>query len=104
MRSVAITIGLLVLIPVALAADEVVVSQRSRQFSPDRLVVTKGTSVRIVNDDSVTHHVYIDTPQLSYDSDEQPVGRSVTLRFDKTGTFPVRCAIHPTMRLEVTVK
>jgi plastocyanin len=96
---------LLVVASFAFAADEVVVvSQRNRQFTPDHLIVAKGTVVRINNDDTVTHHVYIDTPQMSYDSDEQPVGHSISLTFDKSGTFPVRCAIHPTMHLDVTVK
>jgi plastocyanin len=86
-----------------LAADTATVSQRGRRFTPDTLRITLGTPVQIENDDRVTHHVYIDQPDMKFDSGEQSVGQVVTLRFDHTGTFAVRCAIHPTMHLDVTV-
>jgi plastocyanin len=60
--------------------------------------------VHIVNDDDVTHHVYVDSPTMKFDSGEQPIGQTVDLKFDERGTFLVRCAIHPTMRLTVTVR
>ena len=87
-----------------LAADLVVVSQRDRHFSPDHLTIAVGTTVRVMNDDRVTHHIYIDSPDIPFDSGEQPVGKNIDLHFDKAGRFLVRCAIHPTMRLEVNVK
>jgi plastocyanin len=80
------------------------VSQKNRTFNPDRLVVARGTVVHIMNDDDVTHHVYVDSPTMKFDSGEQPVGSTVDLKFAEDGTFLVRCAIHPTMRLTVTVK
>ena len=88
----------------ALAADTVTVSQRDRQFHPGNLQIARGTTIRIVNDDKVTHHIYIDAPQMKFDSGEQPVGTTVELQFDHAGNFAVRCAIHPTMRLQVTVE
>jgi plastocyanin len=88
---------------VCLAADMVLVSQRGRKFTPDTLRVAPGTDVRIANDDRVTHHIFIDQPDMKYDSGEQSVGNEITLRFDKEGRFAVRCAIHPTMHLDVTV-
>jgi plastocyanin len=88
----------------AFAADAFNVSQRNRRFSPDTLEVPRGAVVQIVNDDKVTHHIFVDAPGFSFDSGEQPVGKTVELHFDKPGTYPVRCAIHPTMRLQVTVK
>jgi plastocyanin len=86
-----------------LAADTATVSQRGRRFTPDTLRVTLNTPVKIENDDRVTHHVYVDQPDMKFDSGEQSVGNAVTLQFDHTGTFAVRCAIHPTMHLDVTV-
>jgi plastocyanin len=85
-----------------LAADTTNVSQHGRRFTPDTLRVTVGTPVLIENDDRVTHHVYVDQPDMKFDSGEQSVGNGVTLQFDRAGTFAVRCAIHPTMRLDVT--
>ncbi len=86
------------------AADMPTVSQHNRQFSPTQLQVARGTTVHIVNDDNVTHHVYIDAAGMQFDSGEQPVGKTVDVTFDKVGTFSVLCAIHPTMRLRVVVQ
>lgn len=89
---------------VSFADDTVTVSQRGRRFTPDALRVVPGTRVRIGNDDRVTHHVYIDQPDMKFDSGEQAVGQEVTLRFDHEGRFAARCAIHPTMHLDITVE
>jgi plastocyanin len=88
---------------VSLAADTLTVSQRGRKFTPDTLRLTPGSTVTIANDDRVSHHVFIDQPEMKFDSGEQSVGQEVTLRFDRDGRFAVRCAIHPTMHLDVTV-
>lgn len=80
------------------------VSQKNREFAPSRIEVARGGVVHIVNDDNVTHHVYVDSPNMKFDSGEQPIGDTVDLKFDESGTFLVRCAIHPTMRLVVTVR
>jgi plastocyanin len=87
----------------ALAAT-VNVSQKNRKFAPDELQIAVGTTVHIVNDDNVTHHIYVDSPTMKFDSGEQPVGSTVDLVFDKQGTFTVLCAIHPTMHLKVAVQ
>jgi plastocyanin len=86
------------------AADAVQVSQRNRMFNPAQLQIERGGTVRIVNDDRVTHHIYVDMPGMNFDSGEQPIGKTVELKFDRAGTFDVLCAIHPTMRLRVTAK
>ncbi len=86
------------------AASAPTVSQFNRQFSPGVLHIERGTTVHIVNDDNVTHHVYVDAPGMQFDSGEQPVGKTVDLTFDQAGTYSVRCAIHPTMLLKVTVQ
>jgi plastocyanin len=39
-----------------------------------------------------------------FDSGEQPIGKTVNIKFDAQGKFPVRCAIHPLMELTVDVK
>jgi plastocyanin len=87
-----------------LAAGLVTVSQRDRQFAPDHVAIGRGSVVRILNDDNVTHHVFIDAPEMSFDSGEQPVGATVELHFDKPGAFDVQCAIHPAMLLRVAVE
>jgi len=86
------------------ANQSITISQRNRQFHPGDIVIARGNVLHIVNDDNVTHHVYVDSPNMKFDSGEQPIGATVDLHFDRDGTFLVRCAIHPTMRLTVTVK
>ncbi len=89
---------------IAAAADTLVVSQFHRQFSPAELDITRGTTVHIENDDNVTHHVYVDAPNMQFDSGEQPVGKTVDVTYNAVGTFAVLCAIHPTMKLKVVVE
>lgn len=60
--------------------------------------------MHIKNDDKVTHHIFVDSPNMSFDSGEQPVGKTVEVMFDKNGRFAIRCAIHPLMRLLVQVQ
>ncbi len=90
--------------PMVLAGDAVTVSQHNRKFSPDAVQIARGSSVHIVNDDKVTHHIFVNAPGMKFDSGEQPIGTTVDVLFDNAGTFPVTCAIHPTMRLTVTVE
>ncbi len=89
---------------IALSDTAVTVSQSHRQFMPDTLEIPVGTVLHIENDDNVTHHVYVESPDMKFDSGEQPVGQTVDLKFDHAGTFSVLCAIHPVMHLDVTVK
>lgn len=86
-----------------LAADTINVSQKDRQFTPDVLTIKIGTVVHIENDDNVTHHIYVDQPDMHFDSGEQPIGTTVNVPFNNAGSFDVQCAIHPTMHLLVKV-
>ena len=87
-----------------LAAEASVVRQSSRRFAPAAVNIPRGSTLHIENNDNVTHHVYVDSPEMSFDSGEQPVGATVDVPFKSPGLFSVRCAIHPTMRLQVTVE
>lgn len=93
-----------VVVPVTFAEDIYVVSQRNREFWPNELKLKRGAVVHIVNDDRVTHHVFIKNEIMKFDSGEQPVGKTVELIFDKKGRFAIRCAIHPLMRLNIEVE
>jgi plastocyanin len=101
---IALTVIAAISVSTVWAAEIVVVSQRDRKFTPDRLALERGSVARIANDDRVTHHIYVNAPSMNFDSGEQPIGTTVDVRFDKAGDFVVMCAIHPTMHLRVTVK
>ena len=90
--------------PFVWAGDSVIVSQRNREFSPDHVRLARGSKLHVVNDDNVTHHIYVKSPEMTFDSGGQPIGSTVVLTFDEAGYFKVRCAIHQIMRLDVTVE
>ena len=81
------------------------VSQKDQVFTPGELAITRGETVRIVNDDGdLLHHLYVDSEQLRYDSGDQEPGAKVDITFPAAGTYDVLCGIHPKMKLVVHVK
>nr|WP_321985598.1 cupredoxin domain-containing protein [uncultured Lichenicoccus sp.] len=90
--------------PPSTSMQEVVVSQHDRAFSQRSVQVPQGGSIRFDNDDDFTHQVFVQSPGMSYESDEQQPGQSIRVRFPKAGSFDVQCHIHPKMHLRVIVK
>lgn len=89
----------------AWATQEIVVSQKQRAFQPNDIALRRGDTLRIVNDDGeLLHHAFIRSERMNFDSGEQEPGSAVRVRFTSAGTFQVNCAIHPRMRLTVTVR
>lgn len=87
-----------------LEASGPVVSQKGRAFQPGSLVIGRGDTVTVVNDDSdLTHHAYIESDAFSFDSGDQEPGSRTAITFPKSGTFQVLCGIHPKMKLTVRV-
>lgn len=80
------------------------VSQKDRRFSPGAILLRVGQALRIVNDDTRTHNVRIDGPGMSYSSDAQNPGDTVTIGFNRPGRYEAICGIHPEMHLSVDVK
>ena len=89
----------------AVAVVRLAVTQQERIFHPNRLDVTRGDTVGVQNDDGeLIHHAYVATDDFNFDSGEQQPGSTTNIRFTVSGTFTVRCRIHPKMALIVTVK
>lgn len=79
------------------------ISQKDKAFTPVEASVKVGQVIEIVNDDTTIHNAYCQSPDFKYNSGpQQPGGRS-KLVFTAAGTFEVRCAIHPKMKLTVKV-
>ena len=95
--------GLLAPVMIASAAVPVLVLQNHRAFSVRELSLKAGGIVRFSNADEFLHHIYIHSPSFSFNSGEQPPGRDVEVPFTSTGTFEVRCEVHPKMLLTVSV-
>jgi plastocyanin len=88
----------------ALGAPAHSISQKNKAFSQPAVVVKPGEDVAFVNDDAVVHNVFSGTPGLTFNLKTQAPGTTAHVSFDKEGTADVRCAIHPTMKLTITVK
>lgn len=76
-----------------------IVSQRDKAFRPGRITVSRGAGITILNDDTRTHNVRIESPSLKFNSGAQEPGERTTLHIDRAGRYEAHCAIHPTMRL-----
>ena len=71
-------------------------------FSPNNLTVKAGTTVTWINKDSTAHTVVSDTGV--FQSDNLNTGANYTFTFNKTGTYPYHCGIHPSMTGTIVVQ
>jgi len=78
-----------------------VVVQKGRAFRPAEITINRGDTVTFTNDDSYIHQVYVTG---LFDSEEKAPGEVLNETFPASGTFPVRCHIHPTMKMTVKVR
>ena len=79
------------------------VRQSDRSFAPARLTVGKGSVVHFANDETYVHHAFVDTPDFKADTGDIPPGERRDIVFTRAGTYTIRCAIHPQMKLVVEV-
>ncbi len=80
------------------------VVQKGKKFSPSEVVVQVGDTVVFRNDDRVVHNVFTASAGFEFNLKRQPPGSLNAVAFAQAGTAEVRCAIHPTMKLKITVK
>ena len=89
----------------AFAADGAhTIVQKGRAFHPGEVTINRGESLTFTNDDEFIHQIYSKSDSFSFDSDERNPGENITETFTASGTFDVRCHIHPKMKLAVHVK
>jgi plastocyanin len=77
--------------------------QRDERFHPNSILLNRGESLQVTNEDRFIHHVFVDSPEMKYDSGEQRPGRVLTIPFEKPGEYVLACAIHLKMKLRVRV-
>ena len=74
---------------------------KSYRFDPEKIEVDAGSSVTWTNDDNFTHTVQVD----GQDDHKVERGESVSITFDKPGTYHYVCTLHSRdMDGEVIVK
>ena len=88
----------------SLNADEVLVDQKDKLFSHTNIVVKAGQKILFHNSDGVAHNVFSRSKINPFTIKIQKPGETSEVEFKELGTSEVRCAIHPKMKLIVTVK
>lgn len=78
--------------------------QKGRAFAVSEITISRGDSLLFTNEDEFLHQIYVDSPAMVFDSPEQPPGQTIEVDFPRSGTFAVRCHIHPKMALTVYVQ
>ncbi len=89
---------------IALATGSVTVGQRGLAFSVPNLTVAPGTTVTFNNDDTTSHNILVTGNGVNLNSGMQAPGVPFRAPFLRPGTYRVGCAIHPRMRMNVTVE
>jgi plastocyanin len=77
----------------------VTIAEQNQQFVPSTLTVKVGDKVTFSNQDSVPHHVFVDTTDLG----DQQSGADVVWTAEKDGTFALTCSLHPAMTGQIVV-
>jgi plastocyanin len=98
------SVAAMILLGVAAAAGGYHISQHNRAFNMKEITIGLGDVVHFDNDDDFIHQIYIDSPDFNFDSEESYPGNAIDVKFTKSGTYWVRCHIHPKMLLGVTVQ
>jgi plastocyanin len=79
------------------------VEQANKQFSVEALTAKKGDTITFVNKDRLVHNVFSQSPGNSFDLKAQKPNDSADVVLQAAGEVEVRCAIHPTMKMKITV-
>jgi cytochrome c peroxidase len=79
------------------------VSQKDKAFMPAAIGLKAGEQLTVVNDDTRTHNVRMDTGARPFNSGAQEPGQPIAIPFPVPGTYRVYCGIHPAMQLTVAV-
>jgi plastocyanin len=86
----------------ALAANQMI-HQQGRAFSSESVTLKKGEALTFVNDDTVPHNIISTSKGNEFNLGSQPPGTSTDVTFKESGDVQVICAIHPRMKMSVTV-
>ncbi len=79
------------------AGEVLEVSINKMQFTPQKIQVKAGTTVKWLNNEKRTNHSVFFEQEGLPESDRLFPGESWQRTFDKPGTYPYRCGPHPEM-------
>ena len=105
LRRLIVTSTALVALGFAVRAATTTIDQSGQQFSQKSIALAPGDALLFANHDDVTHNInVVNDDDDATDLGLQKPGQTLTYKFDKSGKFKVRCSIHPSMKMTVTVK
>ena len=97
-------IGLVLVMPNAVLAEDHVVSEKNKNFSVKKLTIKVGDSVTFINEDKGIHNVFAEKSQNNFDIGTQYANAKDSVKFSRAGKVKVRCRIHPQMRMTINVQ
>ena len=87
--------------------DQPVMDQKGLVFVPHIMAVQQGTTVQFLNSDTVQHNVFWSAigsdKKAGHNLGTWPKGEKRSYTFDKPGTVPLLCNVHPEMAAYVVV-
>ena len=99
MRLPTLTFAMCMGLSVGALAANLTITQKGRTFSSESITIKKGGTVTFLNDDNI-----MSTSQGNeFNLGSQPPGASTDVTFKEGGEVQVICAIHPRMKMTVTV-
>ena len=91
--------------PVVAHAGETVITQSHTTFDNDEASIKSGDTVVFKNKDDVKHNIQVtDSSGANEDKGLQAPGEDIKETFAKAGDYKIHCAIHPKMKMKVTVQ
>ncbi len=85
-------------------AEEYEVGQLNKAFTTESLTIKKGDTISFVNHDDFFHNIFSLSDTASFDLGSYPKGEAKSYTFDTAGEVVIECAIHPDMKLKITVE
>jgi plastocyanin len=87
------------------AANTITVVQRGLLLNQKSATLTRGDRIIFTNEDDVIHniHIFAAGDEDVKDLGLQKPGATLAYTFDKAGNYKVRCNIHPSVKMTVTV-
>jgi plastocyanin len=106
LRIAAATGFLLGIVVAAESASTITVRQHGLTFTQNSASLSRGDRIVFTNDDDVIHNIHVFGPggDDSTDLGLQKPGATLSYRFDRAGAYRVRCNIHPSVRMAVSVR
>lgn len=77
--------------------------QEHRMFSPHVLPIVAGQEVDFPNHDTIYHDVYSESDTKKFELPDYAMGKSDTIKFNKTGIVELFCGIHTNMNAYILI-